>query len=585
MQTGCSTRKHTSAVDHHPRRGSIYIIVVGTSLLVGMLGLSALLQQQVNRRAHQAASDIAQARHNAATALRVGMLLIQNDPDWRYAYPDGVWELDTELAKGTYTLEGTDPSDNDLTDNPTEPVLLTGTGEYGDVVHKTQVTLSLTNRGYTCLQSAVHTNADVILNSGATLNNNQILSANNDVDATAASVNCDVEAVNTISGSTYNGTNTTGVAARTMPDVNQVFAYYLANGTVIDKNSLPLGYPSVLKNAGIEEGTTNWTGFGCSVFRNTTSSKSGTASLQTVGRDNYRDGPAQDVTNIIQNGITYDAEVWVRMLSFFSVSTRISLRIDSSGDGVQWFDSGFTNVSIFSGWTKLTKSLTPTWTGTLNSATFHVGTQDGDLTAEFNIDDAVLKETGNDRTIYNQVISPNSNPFGDTNPLGIYIIDLGTSTLFIKNSRIVGTLVLIEPNASSAIGGGSALNWQPAVSGYPALLVDDGDITISPSSSGLNESASQTNFNPAGTPYLGSFDTDESDTYASEIKGLIYSTKKVLLENQPSLTGAIIAQEDVEVSDTLNLTWNPAYVTNPPPGFQAGDSVRIILDSAARSVE
>lgn len=577
--------RYSSSAEFHPRRGSIYIIVVGTSLLVGLLGLSALMQQQVNRRSHEASFDTVQARNNAFSALRVGMLLIQNDPDWRYSYPDGVWEQDTELANGTYTLQGTDPSDGDLTDNPTEPVLLTGIGKYGDATHKTQITLAPANRGFTCLQTSLHANGDVNVESGATLNNDQIASANRDIDSTAANVNCATEAVNAIIGSTYNGTTTSGVAARTMPDVSDVFAYYLANGTEIDKDSLPLGYPNVLKNHDYESGTTDWRGYGCGIYQDTSASQSGSASLRTFSRDHYRDGPYQDVTNIIQNGITYDTEVWVRMLSLFNVGTRISLRIDSSVEGVQWFDSSFTDVRFFSGWKKLTKTLTPTWTGTLNSAGLLVTTQNGDNTAEFNLDGFVLKEQGNERTIYNQVISPDSNPFGETNPLGIYIIDLSSNTIFIKNSRIVGTLVLIEPNAASAIGGGSAINWQSAVAEYPALLVDNGDITISPSNRGLNESASQTNFNPLGTPYSGESDTDQSDTYASEIRGLIYSTNKIILKNEPTITGAVIAHDDIEVSDTLNLSWNAAYLSNPPPGFQDGDSVRVILESAARSVD
>ena len=84
---------------------------------------------------------------------------------------------------------------------------------------------------------------------------------------------------------------------------------------------------------------------------------------------------------------------------------------------------------------------------------------------------------------------------------------------------------------------------------------------------------------------MGDADADQMDIYASEIKGLIYCNKKIFLEKQPVITGAVIADDNVEVSDTLNLTWNPVYLTNPPPGFQGADSVRILLDSAARSVD
>lgn len=569
----------------HPRRGSIYIIVVGTSLLVSLLGLSALLQQHVNRRTFRSTFDTVQARNNAFTALRIGVLLTKNDPDWRYAYPNGVWEQDVILAKGTYTLLGEDPSDSDLADNATEPVVLTGIGMYGDVTHKTQITLIPANRGFTCLEAALHSNIDVLVE-GATLNNDQLISANRNVDADTAAVNCDAEAVNAIVGNTFNGTTTSGITTRTMPDVNDVFAYYLDNGTVIDRDSLPLGYSNVLSNPGFESGTTAWSGAGCTVTQDPAEFVGGVASGKVTGRTDYRDGPEQVVTEVIQNGVTCDVGAWVKTNSTMNVDMTVSLRIDSSGDGVQWFDSSFLNVIDTDGWKQITGSLTPTWTGTLNSASLLVTTENGDPVMDFHVDDLLFKESGSERTIHNKVLSPNSNPFGPTtNKLGIYIIDLATARIFIKNTRIVGTLVLIRPSSASRIGGGSAVNWEPAVAGFPALLVDNGDITINPSDSGLNESAGQINFNPPGTPYQGNEDVDQLDIYSSEIKGLIYSTKKIKLKNRPTITGAVIADDDVEVWDTLNLTWNPAYLTNPPPGFQGADSIRILLDSAGRAVD
>lgn len=435
MQSYRRSRIQPSAADRHPCCGSIYIIVVGTSLLVSLLGLSALLQQQVNRRAYQGTFDAVQARNNAFTALRVGVLLIQNDPDWRFTYPDGVWELDTALSNGTYTLEGTDPSDNDLADNPTEPVLLTGIGRYGDVTHKTQITLVPANRGFTCLEAAIHANVDAIITAGATLNNDQIVSANNDVDATTASVNCDAEAVSAITGSTYNGTSTTGITTRTMPDVDGVFNYYLANGTAIDKNSLPLGYSNVIKNPGIETGTTDWSGLGCTITQSLAEfyggsasllvaercnvlqnpgAESGTtgwdepgcevkqktedpdpyagsASLEVSERSSKRKGPQQVVTSLVADGVTYQTSVWIKSTASSDQHFRISLRIVSSREGTQWFHSGTKPIRDSDGWVHLVESLTPTWSGTLTSAKWRITQASGPLDDDYYIDEAVFK--------------------------------------------------------------------------------------------------------------------------------------------------------------------------------------------------
>ncbi|MCK4628115.1 MAG: hypothetical protein KAT56_03870, partial [Sedimentisphaerales bacterium] len=74
-------------------------------------------------------------------------------------------------------------------------------------------------------------------------------------------------------------------------------------------------------------------------------------------------------------------------------------------------------------------------------------------------------------TIENVLLSPSSNPFGPTNPDGLYYIDCGIEKLTIKNCRIVGTLI-IRSTAIDKIYIESAINWRPARPDYPALIVD-----------------------------------------------------------------------------------------------------------------
>ena len=45
-------------------------------------------------------------------------------------------------------------------------------------------------------------------------------------------------------------------------------------------------------------------------------------------------------------------------------------------------------------------------------------------------------------TIEDILLSPSSNPFGPTNPNGLYYIDCGNQELTIKNCRIIGTLII-----------------------------------------------------------------------------------------------------------------------------------------------
>jgi hypothetical protein len=568
------------------RRGTVYLLVLGTALMVSVLGMSTLMITRIHRRSSQAVADVTEARLYAQAALRMGLMRIENDADWRFAHPSGVWESDVPIGNGTYTLEGVDPSDNDLDDAPEDPVVLIGTGKKGAATHKTQITLAPANRGYTCLEVALHTDTHLKL-VGAAVNCDQTMSTNDDADANGCEVRSDIQAVRHVFGGTYHGDVDEGVAARSLPDRNEVFAFYMANGTWIDMNNLPFGYSNLLKNPDFETGISNWRERSCTLKQDTVEFFSGAASLLVTNRNACWDGPEQVVTNLLQNGVTYELQAWIKMMSSSTVDVRFWLTIVSTGSGTEYFTTSWTGMKEENGWRQLADTLKPTWTGTLSWASLRIQTRLWDPVRDFYVDDVVFKETGSERTVFQKVLSPTSNPFGaETNPLGIYIIDLAGNDLVIKSSRIVGTLVLIMPGNGSCLGNGGPLNWEPAVPGFPALLVRDKDVVINPGNMGLSEDACQTSFNPPGTPYTGlGEDLDQNDTYPSELKGLIYGTDKIKFRNRPTLTGAVVAVDDIEIRDRFHLRHNPVYFRNPPPGFSGPEEIRILLDSAKKVLE
>jgi hypothetical protein len=167
--------------------------------------------------------------------------------------------------------------------------------------------------------------------------------------------------------------------------------------------------------------------------------------------------------------------------------------------------------------------------------------------------------------IQKRLISPASNPFGAvTNAKGIYVIDCQGKRLSIKDSRIVGTLVLINPGPGSRIGtpgtGDSAsLSWVPAVSNYPCLLVK-GDLIISFDSTRiLGEWSLGTNFNPPGTPYpypIGATNATNSDTYPSEIAGLVYVSGNLTGDNwSPEVAMLLVGGGYVANGDNFILNY------------------------------
>lgn len=170
------------------------------------------------------------------------------------------------------------------------------------------------------------------------------------------------------------------------------------------------------------------------------------------------------------------------------------------------------------------------------------------------------------RVIENIVLSPANNPYGtrQVNAQGIYVIDCGGQALSIRNSRIVGTLVLRNVTADSILD--DSLYWEPAVSNYPCLLAQ-GSLQISCESSGLSEGS--TNFNPSGTPYpWGSTnqDNDTSDSYPSLLKGLVYVSHDAVLTDSPAI-GQLVVGDDVTSYAQVTLEYSSRYFGDPPPGF------------------
>ena len=164
------------------------------------------------------------------------------------------------------------------------------------------------------------------------------------------------------------------------------------------------------------------------------------------------------------------------------------------------------------------------------------------------------------------LLSPMSNPYGATNPQGIYVIDCAGSNIFIQKCRIVGTLVLLNTPAAAT----STLSTQnylaPAVPNYPALMVKGG-FNFQPASTSFTEPV---NFNPPGTPYpypSGVTNNTATDIYPNRIDGLIYVNGNLITQGVCTVGQVIVDGTISHQNGTVTLTTNPLYFNNPPPGF------------------
>jgi len=137
------------------RRGSAYVLVLTTSMIVTVIGVSALTAVRLRHRTAEMDRSVAHAALCARSAVDMGLFWIGNDPDWRENRPNGDWQTAQPLEAGEYDLSVTDPTDGDLTNSWSDPVVVRGTGRYGRARVVYEVTLEADPRGARPIRPAV----------------------------------------------------------------------------------------------------------------------------------------------------------------------------------------------------------------------------------------------------------------------------------------------------------------------------------------------------------------------------------------------------------------------------------------------
>lgn len=185
-------------------------------------------------------------------------------------------------------------------------------------------------------------------------------------------------------------------------------------------------------------------------------------------------------------------------------------------------------------------------------------------------------------SIDRMLISPVTNPYGaTTNADGIYVIDCTNRPLEIKNSRILGTLVIINCTLLTL---DKSICWEPARQDLPALVANC-PIEIKMDAKSFTESSVARNMNPPGVPYRGLTNSTQTETIASVLSGVYFTTGNVLFSSgNPTLEGRLIAGGTVTIkSSTVRFRENIAELQIP--GFQQFGAFTIAPATLRRAVD
>jgi len=170
--------------------------------------------------------------------------------------------------------------------------------------------------------------------------------------------------------------------------------------------------------------------------------------------------------------------------------------------------------------------------------------------------------------IRRQVIGPGQNPWGSPNASGVYYLNAPGANVTIRECRLLGTLI-VKCNRLTISENVLMENFRKDM---PVLIVD-GDLTLNYQSTGaqLSEKNEDTNFNPAGVPYEGRSDSDKSDRYPSEIRGLVHVRGDLTLDSTALVRGAVICDQSVQCNGTNEIVHDEDLSERPILGYTFGD--------------
>ena len=235
------------------RKGSAYLAVIGTTLIVATLAMGSLMSVKAQFRSARGAGDAAEAQLLAVSGIEMARLAISKDVNWRSTYSNPGWQPEQTLSAGKYVSwqvvdAGTGGSVLHAGVHPqgdTAPMRVFGKGRVADAVQIRSVEQTLTKVPFTAMFSALHANGNVTLAAGI----NRSLTVTDGPLTTNGSFSNwinfagNVEAQSIINSGSIFGMQTAPAIAKTVP-ADDVWNIYQPLATTIPWNAAYFWYDS-----------------------------------------------------------------------------------------------------------------------------------------------------------------------------------------------------------------------------------------------------------------------------------------------------------------------------------------------------
>lgn len=123
----------------HRRRGSVYVVALGTAMVVTAIGLSAVAVARINVRNATAEKDLAEAGTLAFSGMEHALITLEWTGDWRTLFKHSMTAAQHSLGRGEFTWVLRDELDGDLVNNSTDPVVIVAIGTVNDATYRVRV--------------------------------------------------------------------------------------------------------------------------------------------------------------------------------------------------------------------------------------------------------------------------------------------------------------------------------------------------------------------------------------------------------------------------------------------------------------
>jgi hypothetical protein len=220
------------------RRGSIYLVVLSTTLLVTSIALLGVESQRNSARSVELLISSTKARASSQSGFEVALQTLNTLPTWRNTFSSGSRVTNFIDGMGSEALVTiTDPNDGDLSNDIWQDVVLKSTATHEDATQSFSVRLTPSIDPDPALSYGLFASGGISFQS-VTFNSTKAVYARGNVVAQSSNVISPVGSAGTVTGATYSSVNQQGLPLERETDPSAI-SLWQARATPIRIADIP----------------------------------------------------------------------------------------------------------------------------------------------------------------------------------------------------------------------------------------------------------------------------------------------------------------------------------------------------------